>query len=639
MSTIAPRTSGSPLGPLIFPENFGFDYPEADVVLRSCDSLEFRVLKLYILHSSPILCERVLTSLNSQASATGITADSKSDADASSLPVVQLSDTGAILFNLLTYIFPVPPILPPTVEQTMELLSVAQKYKMDVVLTHIRNHIAQREPPFIRDDTAFYIYSLAQKYGLRTEAVLAARLTLAFLPLTLDSLEDKLDMMPGACLHELWKYHERVKWDLTSDLEEFRTSHAKEALGDSTCQSLTASGIPTWLDHYIGNIGSAPASFDRTEFYMAFSSHVRGLGNKRGIGCTPCALRPRDETRAFWAALTSAVHRSMAKAESGLSLVGGTRSEGHVTSSSESSPPFQYSDMPSADVILRSADLVNFHVHKSALVTSSPFFSDMFSLPQPPNDEVVDGLPVVHVPEDAEVLNSLISMLYPVPPEIPHTDDNILALLGASQKYDMPTVQSSVRAEVRRKGLLSPKGAEAFRVYAIAYGKRLIPEMETTARLTLDYPMTFEFLGAALRSFEGWALRDLANFRQRCTDSLTSCFKSLSDHRNGPSRFWVGCPSPVPRFQTQPRNEGFSPIWLQELFGRRLRQLDGSTYTLNPSNLRKEYLVALQAHIHSQDCRFCAKMHALKGETFCAEVENMLAQARNVQYSFFKGIS
>ena len=304
--------------------------------------------------------------------------------------------------------------------------------------------------------------------------------------------------------------------------------------------------------------------------------------------------------------------------------------------------------MPNADVILQSADHVNFRVHKSALVPSSPFFADMFSLPQPPNDEFpndefVDGLPVVHVSEDAEILNSLISMLYPVFPEVPDTCDNILALLAASQKYDMAAVQSSIRAEVGRKGLLSPKGAEAFRVYAIACRSRLIPEMETTARLTLDYPMTFEYLGEALRPFEGWALRDLTNFRQRCTDSLTSCFKSLSDDRNGPSRFWVGCPALVPRIHTrQSRNEGFFPIWLVEIFARKLRHLDGSTFTLNPStirtNIRKEYFGAFQAHVHSQDCGFCTRVHALKGEAFCAEIEEMLARAGNVQYSFCEGI-
>jgi len=69
----------------------------------------------------------------------------------------------------------------------------------------------------------------------------------------------------------------------------------------------------------------------------------------------------------------------------------------------------------------------------------------MFSLPQSSDNEVVDGLPLVHFPEDASVLNSLISMLYAVPPEIPDSDDQVLTLLATCQKYDMTTVQSSIR--------------------------------------------------------------------------------------------------------------------------------------------------------------------------------------------------
>jgi hypothetical protein len=95
--------------------------------------------------------------------------------------------------------------------------------------------------------------------------------------------------------------------------------------------------------------------------------------------------------------------------------------------------------MPNADVILQSSDLVPFRVHKSVLVASSPFFSDMFSLPQP-NDAAPNELPVVNLSENAEVLNSLISMLYPVPPEVPRSSYYILLLLAAAEKYDMDTV-------------------------------------------------------------------------------------------------------------------------------------------------------------------------------------------------------
>ena len=295
--------------------------------------------------------------------------------------------------------------------------------------------------------------------------------------------------------------------------------------------------------------------------------------------------------------------------------------------------------MPDADVILESSDLVNFRVRKSILATSSPVFDDLFSLPHPPGHQVVDGLPVVHLPEDAEVLNSLVTMLYPVPSSIPDSDDKILTLLAACQKYDMTAVQSSIRAEVSRRGLLSPTGAECFRLFAAAYRKRLIPEMKVAARLTLGYPMTFEYLGEALRSFEGLALFDLARFRRCCRPGITSCIKAFSNGRSGPSKVWVGCPTTWRSAHGTSRSEGDDgdlPIWLDEIFAAKIFQrLNAFTSPLvTPSSFREEYMKALHGHVSEKDCTFCMKTHTLKGEEFCAEIENELAQAWDVQYSF-----
>ncbi|KAH9070796.1 hypothetical protein EDB83DRAFT_364119 [Lactarius deliciosus] len=288
--------------------------------------------------------------------------------------------------------------------------------------------------------------------------------------------------------------------------------------------------------------------------------------------------------------------------------------------------------MPDADVILQSSDLVNFRVQRSILATSSAFFGDLFSLPQPSDNDVIDGLPVVHLPEDAEVLSCLVTMLYPVPSELPDSDDKILALLAACQKYDMTTVQSSVRAEVSRRGLLLPTGTESFRLFAVAYRKRLIPEMKAIARLTLGYMMMFECLGEALRSFEGWVLFDLYRFHQCYRDSFSSCINMLRDCRSGPAKVWVGCPTI--------RYNGFKSeddhpylVWLDGAFTMVIMR-SFSSPSVAPSIFREEYTKALQGHISGTDCTFCMKTHALKGEEFCAEVENKLAQAWDVQYSF-----
>jgi hypothetical protein len=124
--------------------------------------------------------------------------DSSNSLRAENLLCVQILENGVILSSLLSFILPVSSVLPPTTEQIMELLSVAQKYKMDSTLAHIRAAIAALDTPFIRPETAFYIFFLARCYGLGQEVGRAARVALAFPMMTIQNLEDKLDIMHGS---------------------------------------------------------------------------------------------------------------------------------------------------------------------------------------------------------------------------------------------------------------------------------------------------------------------------------------------------------------------------------------------------------------------------------------------------------
>jgi BTB/POZ domain len=92
------------------------------------------------------------------------------------------------------------------------------------------------------------------------------------------------------------------------------------------------------------------------------------------------------------------------------------------------SPPETF-DVSDANLIIRSSDLVDFRVHKSMLAMASPFFKDLLSLPQPSDSETVDGIPVVQLSEGSELLNSLISMLYPIPTAMPKSYEKVLYLL------------------------------------------------------------------------------------------------------------------------------------------------------------------------------------------------------------------
>jgi hypothetical protein len=281
--------------------------------------------------------------------------------------------------------------------------------------------------------------------------------------------------------------------------------------------------------------------------------------------------------------------------------------------------------MQGADIILCSSDLVSFRVHKSILAISSPFFNDMFSLPQPCDDKVVDGYPLVHVSEDSELLHSLLTALYPIPSVIPESYEKTLALLSAAQKYDMSTALSKFRSEIGRQ---LPTTEDSFRAYAIASSKQLIPEMETAARLTLDHPMTFEAIGDGLPLFEGSAMRDLVRFRKRCHDKLLLFFEGFADGSNSLLEIWFGCTQNPFIFQS---DKELFPGWFIDLISRFTEGLK-EAYTNpfpKPSSLRKDFIATLLPHISMDECSDCSTGYATEGEAFLDELCCRVSKARD----------
>jgi len=259
----------------------------------------------------------------------------------------------------------------------------------------------------------------------------------------------------------------------------------------------------------------------------------------------------------------------------------------------------------------------------------------MFSLPQPSDNETIDGLPVVRFSEDAELIRALITVLYPIPPEIPTSYDRVLALLATAQKYNMAVVQSSIRAEISRGVLPTPAKAQPFRAYAIAFNNMLSPEMETAARSTLDYPLTFESLGKDLLLFKGSALRELASFRKKCGDKIVSCLESFLD-TDGPSKIWVGCPIidtwAYEGSLSESTDGRILPPWLQYFFADQIirSKLHFTQGFINPCSIREKYSAELLKHSpQPSSCSFCLMVHAHEGDRYCAVLEQELANAQN----------
>ena len=297
--SIAPSEAASTVNKSL--ANIPFDYPGADIILLSQDSHHFQVPKTSIISHSPVLGELIRRTLDSPASG-----DANAEA---SLPVVQLSESGEILQYLLTFIFPVTPIIPSAHEEIMELLSMAQNYQMGSVLIHIRGSIARHNPLPTHLEPSLRMYSLAQKYGLRPEVLQTARNILRHL-ITVDNFDNMLDFMPGVSLYALLKYHGRVRAILASDLTEFRQSAAHNTIRGIRCTALSSSQVPGWIDDYIESIGRTPNLFDLVEFNTAMLTHIKATA---AVNICGCASMPSQTIRKFWDALASIVHSSYDK--------------------------------------------------------------------------------------------------------------------------------------------------------------------------------------------------------------------------------------------------------------------------------------------------------------------------------------
>ena len=297
MSTVTPEAASTTDRRLVIQL---FDYPGADIVLCSQDSHHVRVPKIYIVNSSPVLGELIRKTLDSPGGANA----------EESLPVLQLPESGEILQCLLTFVFPVTPRVPSTPEQIMKLLSVAQEYQMEAALSHIRASIAQQNLLPTCLEPALHLYLFAQIYKLRPEALQAAQSILKY-PMTIENFYNKLDIMPGAFLYKLWKYRERVRAILASDLKEFRASRACGTITGLRCNELSSSQIPSWLDHYIESIGKAPNLFDIAELNIALARHTKDKANEQSCECVSI---PSQTIRDFWDALASVIHGSFEKA-------------------------------------------------------------------------------------------------------------------------------------------------------------------------------------------------------------------------------------------------------------------------------------------------------------------------------------
>ena len=139
-----------------------------------------------------------------------------------------------------------------------------------------------------------------------------------------------------------------------------------------------------------------------------------------------------------------------------------------------------FDDM-AADVILRSHDGVDFYVYRTVLAIASPFFKDMFSLPQTiqaREQTVRQPAPaVVDFSEDSQTLDHLLRLCYPIIDPVIKELTEVEDALEAAIKYQMVEATVILQALLRTFGPSDP-----LKVFVIACRLQLEAEAKAAAQ-------------------------------------------------------------------------------------------------------------------------------------------------------------
>ncbi|KAH9837633.1 uncharacterized protein C8Q71DRAFT_705868 [Rhodofomes roseus] len=207
-----------------------------------------------------------------------------------------------------------------------------------------------------------------------------------------------------------------------------------------------------------------------------------------------------------------------------------------------------------SDVVLRSADEVDFYVHRNILRIASAFFADMFSLPQPIHpsspDVANDPIPVIPVSENSQKLEALLRMCYPVEKSRISSVQDVSPLLEGALKYQMREATAAltkklaafcnnrpldVYAEVCRRDLrkVAKQAADAFAAPLVAVTKvprdepafaidDFTPHMESISAAAYFHLLEYHSGGGASKSMT------LSFVSSRASASASCCSCSVS---------------------------------------------------------------------------------------------------------------
>jgi hypothetical protein len=174
-----------------------FDDANADIILRSCDGVQFRMYMLFLSLASPIFKDMLAIPQPPTPSGSA----------SRDLPVVDLAESSTTIQNFLSLSYPTlcPPGVPDTwpLSEVADLIQAVMKYEIRGIQKAALQLLVQ--PRFLNTEP-LRVYAIACRFRVEKEARLAAKHLLRH-ELLRDTYSADLEMIDAGSLYRVQLYH------------------------------------------------------------------------------------------------------------------------------------------------------------------------------------------------------------------------------------------------------------------------------------------------------------------------------------------------------------------------------------------------------------------------------------------------
>ena len=299
-----------------------FDHSKGDIILRSSDGINFRVIKLFLSLASPFF--ETLFSIPQPAEANG---DQEVRDGLAVIPVTEDSKT---LDSLLRFCYPCTFAGDPKIEglkDAMDVLEAARKYSLDIIEEKARQAIVT---PKMLEAEPLQCFAVACQGRLREETLLAAKYTLTQ-PL-IPPLFREAELITLSDLFSLFAYHQKCGDDvyaLRLNLSWVRShpmvskawpwlSHGCYCDDDSDCECprsgtrrFSSTVPPKWWEDFMEDTFTALRNKPCKETVRAFTERTVKL--VEALDCPACSSTMAEIVREYSGLLVRKVEEVVSK--------------------------------------------------------------------------------------------------------------------------------------------------------------------------------------------------------------------------------------------------------------------------------------------------------------------------------------